>query len=232
MKVYVSEDHRDWDELVPHITFCINTAKQETTKYTPFELVYGRTFMSPQDQELGYSGLDLVEDPTEYITRVQGWINKAREAAKISINTTHIKEANRYNARHANISYNPGDKVWLWSPPGQRHLGKASAAGLTTKLLFNWHGPWTIVRVISPVNYQIERPEKKKIISKVVHVRRLKKCILRTTGTDDDWVDQSKTVVIKNNLNESDSEVSESGRETSPSRRPARVVRRPVRYDC
>ena len=30
IKSYVSIDHRDWDELVPYVTFCINSSKKET----------------------------------------------------------------------------------------------------------------------------------------------------------------------------------------------------------
>lgn len=42
IKAYVNIQQDDWDEHLPAATLCINTARQSTTKFTPFELVHGR----------------------------------------------------------------------------------------------------------------------------------------------------------------------------------------------
>ena len=38
-----------WDEMLPTCVFAYNTAKQETTLYTPFEIIFGRKANLPVD---------------------------------------------------------------------------------------------------------------------------------------------------------------------------------------
>ena len=140
-KVYVSADHKDWDELVPYITFCINTSKQETTRFTPFELLYGRPAVFPQDYAVGFNGFANVDEHTEWVNRLHSWLQEAREIAKARVNSTYLKVANRHNEKHADVRYKVRDLVWLWVPPGQRRLGrKTNGMGLTTKFLYSWRG--------------------------------------------------------------------------------------------
>ena len=70
IKQYVSIDNEGWDELVPYITFCINTSKQGTTKLSPFELLYGRPAVLPQDLVLSFDGFENIEKCNEYGKRI------------------------------------------------------------------------------------------------------------------------------------------------------------------
>ena len=164
IKSYVSIDHKDWDKLVPYITFCINTSKQETTKLSPFELLYGRPAILPQDLVLSFDGFESIDSCNEYVRQVHSWLNKAREIAKNRVSSTYIKESNRFNGKRIHLRFNVGDFVYLWSPPSQHHVVGRSARkpNLTTKLLYSWHGPWNVVRKVSNVNYEIERKINKK----------------------------------------------------------------------
>ena len=40
--LYVRSDHRNWDRFIPFLVYAYNTARQESTKFSPFYLVYGR----------------------------------------------------------------------------------------------------------------------------------------------------------------------------------------------
>ncbi|KZR97474.1 Uncharacterized protein APZ42_007630, partial [Daphnia magna] len=42
LSMYVSTDQRDWDETLQYVCFAYNTARQESTGYSPFFLLYGR----------------------------------------------------------------------------------------------------------------------------------------------------------------------------------------------
>ena len=53
MSMYVSSDHKDWDETLKFVTFAYNTSRQETTGRTPFFLMHGREALLPIDVALG-----------------------------------------------------------------------------------------------------------------------------------------------------------------------------------
>ncbi|GFU79377.1 transposon Ty3-I Gag-Pol polyprotein [Trichonephila clavipes] len=42
LSMYVDVEQKNWDEILPFVTFAYNTAKQETTGFTPFYLLHGR----------------------------------------------------------------------------------------------------------------------------------------------------------------------------------------------
>jgi transposase InsO family protein len=42
ISMYVNKKQNDWDIFLPFVTFAYNTCKHESTKYTPFFLMYGR----------------------------------------------------------------------------------------------------------------------------------------------------------------------------------------------
>ena len=53
ISMYVDSKHENWDEVLPRITFAYNSAKQESTKHSPFELIYARNPLLPIDVTLG-----------------------------------------------------------------------------------------------------------------------------------------------------------------------------------
>ncbi|UYV70481.1 K02A2.6-like, partial [Cordylochernes scorpioides] len=42
MSMYMDVEQKEWDVILPFITFAYNTAKQDTTGFTPFSLIHGR----------------------------------------------------------------------------------------------------------------------------------------------------------------------------------------------
>ncbi|XP_059351391.1 uncharacterized protein LOC132087992 [Daphnia carinata] len=76
LSMYVSSDHRDWDEVLPYVCFAYNTSRQESTGFSPFFLMYGREPLLPSDLNLGIGGIITNEsaEPTEnrYPIRASG----------------------------------------------------------------------------------------------------------------------------------------------------------------
>lgn len=52
VSMYVSKDHKNWDVILPFVTFAYNTAVQNTTGYFPYHLVYARKPKSFVDRVL------------------------------------------------------------------------------------------------------------------------------------------------------------------------------------
>ena len=44
-----SEEGKDWDKLLPYVLFAYREVPQESTGYSPFELLYGREVRGPLD---------------------------------------------------------------------------------------------------------------------------------------------------------------------------------------
>ena len=47
--MYVNEYHSDWDEILPLVTFAYNVNIQASTKMSPFEMIFGRKPLVPDE---------------------------------------------------------------------------------------------------------------------------------------------------------------------------------------
>jgi len=45
----MKENHKSWDEYLPHIEFAYNRVVHKTTNISPFEVVYGFNLLTPLD---------------------------------------------------------------------------------------------------------------------------------------------------------------------------------------
>lgn len=168
LSIYVDIEHRTWDDILPYATFAYNTAVQETTRKTPFELVFGRAVVTPLDAMLPVDHISENDcDSTEYIQRAE----EARQLARYRIQQQQRADAHRYNLRRRDVQYAPGDRVWVWTPIRLR--------GRSEKLLRRYFGPYRVLRRVGPLNYEVV-PEGQGVSSRrrhpteVVHVVRLK----------------------------------------------------------
>jgi transposase InsO family protein len=161
LSLYVSTDHKNWDLFVHLVTFSFNTAVQETTRFTPFYLMFGRQATLPIDVGLGL-GLDLSEDAAHVIERVA----EARTLAVKRINEAQSKQKARFDAQHRHVEYAVGQLVKVFSPT--RQVKKSE------KLLKRWNGPFKVVRKVSDVNYVVAIRKGKKMIEDIIHVVRMK----------------------------------------------------------
>ena len=66
---YTSHKKEQWDEYLDTSVFAYNTAKQESTLYSPFELMFGRKAYLPVDIE--YESKDGEEILEEYHTSAE-----------------------------------------------------------------------------------------------------------------------------------------------------------------
>lgn len=172
ISMYADVQHKTWDEILPYVTFAYNTATQETTRFTPFRLVYGRDVQTMLDAMIPYDDIDqpdqLAPDVEEYIQRAE----EARQLARVHIRQQQCTDAIRYNLHHRQVTYEPGDQVWVWTPIRRR--------GLSEKLLSKYFGPYRVLRRVSDVNYEVipdedlSSPKRRLPRPEIVHVVRLK----------------------------------------------------------
>lgn len=177
LSMYVAIDHKDWDNILPYVTFAYNTAIQESTGFTPFRLLYGRDVTTMLDVMLLPDNLaPFHTDAATFAQRAED----ARELAQRRIQCRQTLDSRRYNLRHREVTYNPGDQVWVWTPVRQR--------GRSEKLLRRYFGPYTVVRRLSDITYEVlpegtPRNSRRRPQTEVVHVSRLKPYFPRDDGT-------------------------------------------------
>lgn len=153
---YITPDMRDWDERVSHITWCVNNAKQETTKLSPYEILYGHPPLDAFDHAFGFEGFSIEYRVNSHMENIRKWVNEAHERAKVRLKKQHDQSAIYYNDKHREVIFNNGDLVLLETLLEQSDEGDAEQlAGLTTKLLFKYSGHWKVNEKVSPFSYRI-----------------------------------------------------------------------------
>lgn len=82
LKHYTSVNQKDWDRVVNFAVFVMDTAKNETTGYSTFELIYGLVALSPIDLSLNYQGFCGARGSKNiYAESLRYCLDKAREIA-------------------------------------------------------------------------------------------------------------------------------------------------------
>lgn len=138
---YMNEKQTDWDEYIEICLFAYRTSKQETTKETPFRLLYGRDARLPSDIDNWSTKDSFIEE-----------IDKAWRLAHRLIKESATK-SELGNQPKQIINYQIDDWIRVERPATQVGLKKKFRRDL-------WSEPVQIIRVNSTENVLIkENPE-------------------------------------------------------------------------
>jgi hypothetical protein len=158
---YCSSTHKDWDLQLSSITLALNTQYHQATRSTPYYLLYGRQCNLPGD----IPAIDQSENE-----RVNRW-KTAQKLAEKYIGLSQRINKSYYDKKRQDMRFNVGDQVMLYSP--NRKVGRA------TKLLHLWNGPYKVIRVKTPLVYELQLTPNR---TDVVHISRMKKYHERATA--------------------------------------------------
>ncbi|GFW01291.1 transposon Ty3-I Gag-Pol polyprotein [Trichonephila clavipes] len=164
--MYVDVEQKNWDEILPFVTFAYNTSKQETTGFTPFYLLHGREAETTLDTMLPFCPNDFDDNN---ITKIAARAEESRQLARVHTLRAQDKDRRRYDSKHQMVSYAPGDLVWVYTP--------VRKVGLSEKLLRRYFGPYQVLRRLSAVTYEVQDfdpASRKRKLREVVHVLRMK----------------------------------------------------------
>jgi Integrase zinc binding domain/Integrase core domain len=143
----VSENENEWDEHIDSVLFAYRTIKNNTTKKTPFFMVYGREAILPiEDLEPGENFGKLA-----ITSRTFDLINLTEERSKAleNIEKSQIQQKRRHDKQiKGETKFEIGDKVLLKDAAKEKqHSGK---------LRFKWKGPYYIHDIIGKGAYKSE----------------------------------------------------------------------------
>ena len=162
---FVEKSQRDWDVLLPYMLFAYRTSVHESTKDTPFFLMFGRDPITPLDRSLlPHVNMHWIDDPN-FKQIMMHRLEKAWTQSRDNIETT---QANFTKYHKVNpVGYQKGDLVRIYFPVVKQ--------GKTLKLSRLWKGPYRVLKVmdsnlllqslIKPENLQLIHKNRCKLIN-------------------------------------------------------------------
>lgn len=105
--------HNNWDEYLQAVVFAYNTGIHKTTRYSPYELLYGRPARLPihvRPQHFSFNR------PNDYFEQLQKTLRIYHQTAKQYLNTQQQYTKVLYNQNRSDPQYKVGDKVLVRIP--------------------------------------------------------------------------------------------------------------------
>ena len=148
LRSLVRKNLRLWEECLPHVELAYNHAIHYTTKFSPFEVVYGFNPLSPLDF-LPLS-LPLSARVSTNGKRKAGTIKKLHEQVRANIETKTEGYKRFAHKKRKEVIFKEGDLVWV-------HLRKERfPEERKSKLMPRVDGPFQILRKINDKAYQLD----------------------------------------------------------------------------
>ena len=145
LRACVNDSPQDWEAYLPDCLMAMRIAKNRSTGFSPFFLVYGRECCIPLDIMYGRPpGTPL--SPVNYVNQLRARLETAFKTARENQGAALMRSRQSYRAKIEGGPLQAGDRVWLFTP-------KTTAR--SRKLQQQWTGPWTVEQEISPVLFRI-----------------------------------------------------------------------------
>ncbi|KAI5639559.1 reverse transcriptase (RNA-dependent DNA polymerase) domain-containing protein [Phthorimaea operculella] len=115
---FVNDDHRTWDKHLHKIQFAINSSVNESTKFTPAFLVFGRELVPCGSTYFQKDTTDdLIFAPRDIYAENLGQLIPIFDKVQSRLHSIHQNNASHYNKHRQNLEFEPGDIVWKRNYP-------------------------------------------------------------------------------------------------------------------
>lgn len=163
IRTYCLSHQKDWDEGIPFLMFAARDATQESLGFSPFELIFGHSVRGPLAllKEKWLQEGVTCEPMLEYVSRFRNRLYETSRLARERLRTAQARMKQHYDRNTTPRTFKVGDNVLVLLP----------LAGHPLKARF--HGPYTIARKVSELNYIINTPDRRKA-TKMCHINMLK----------------------------------------------------------
>ena len=158
---YHSGAHATWDQNLTWLQLAFNTAEHESTKATPFQVIFPFRAGSPLINQ--WKIKELLPEKFSSRTLKHKWT-----AVKQNLLRSQAAMALRYNRNRVPQPFKVGDLVYYRNHPIS-HAGRQ----ITAKLLHRWKGPFRIACFLTPVTAKLVNPATGKFVTRA-HVSLLK----------------------------------------------------------
>jgi transposase InsO family protein len=148
LKKVTAERPKDWHRYLTPLMFAVRDTPQDSTGFTPFELLYGRSVRTPMTmlKELWSGEVDDPESKTsfEYVVDLRQRLEETCNLAKEELGKVQTRNQKYYNRKARDRKLRIGDSVLLLLPTEHN------------KLTLAWRGPYKVVETVGNVDYRVE----------------------------------------------------------------------------
>ena len=167
LKRLCSEQPRQWHRYINPLLFAYREVAQESTGFSPFELLYGRAVRGPMFilKELWTKEVEApeVKNSYQYVFELREKLEDTLKIAHEELQKAQQKGKHYYDRKTKVRKFQPGDKVLVLLPTDHN------------KLLMQWKGPYEVSAVVGTNDYKVKVKDK----LKVYHANLLKEYIER-----------------------------------------------------
>eukprot|EP00731_Ephydatia_muelleri_P033526 Em0031g34a len=176
LRKVAADDGANWDKWVPYLLFAYREVPQDSTGFSPFELLYGRAVRGPLDtlKESWKEPTKCGDNVVSYVLAMQDKLATMAEMVKGNLERAQQKQKLWYDQNARQRELKPGDLVLVLLP--------TSSSSLTAQ----WKGPYPVLHKASSVNYVVDMHDTRKR-ERTFHINMLKKWNTPTYGNY--WAD-------------------------------------------
>uniref|UniRef100_A0A1B0DI97 RNA-directed DNA polymerase n=1 Tax=Phlebotomus papatasi TaxID=29031 RepID=A0A1B0DI97_PHLPP len=146
LRIFTQNGRSDWDKWIPKAVAAYNSSQHHSHNFTPHELIFGEKY---DISSFSHPTNDPVYTFDDFITDLKRKLQTTQHTAAEMLKTKKEKSKNYYDTKLNPVQFKVGDKVLLIN----KSLPKA---GESSKLLSKRKGPYTVTKIVSPLNTTIQ----------------------------------------------------------------------------
>jgi hypothetical protein len=203
MKALVLQYQRDWTELLPTVLQKLRIHVNETTKKSPYEMLFGRLPRIPLDLVLGRVEPKSISDETvKQLARIH-------KRAKVEADKAKLRHKIQYDKKRQENKLALGDLV-LWKHT--RLAPQGDDKKVPKKFRSNVYGPFRIIGNVSKNTYRLQDTQTGEIIMEAVNADKLQRYFEKYEDKPSEietMIDESPFIIHSSSSSSSSSEEDE-----------------------
>ena len=158
---------KDWDTQLPYVLFAYRTSVHDSTKASPFSLLYGRNPRLPTTATLDAPVDRITLDLESYHSEVASRLSAAWDTARAAISKAQKHQKHHHDKRANDPKVSIGDSVFVYFP--------SKKSGRAYKFAKPFQGPYLVEKVFDN-GVQLKRVGQPRAKSLRIALNRVRKC--------------------------------------------------------
>jgi len=180
LKRLFAEEPKQWHRYINPVLFAYREVTQESTGFSPFEMIYGRTIRGPMQilRELWTKEMKEPEivNSYQYVFELRERLERTLQIAQEELEVSSTRYRHYYDKKARPRKLKIGDEALILLPTD------------SNKILMQWKGPYKIEGIVANNDYKVNI----KGTLKTFHINMLKKYVKREENKEDTPSDPSQ----------------------------------------